>query len=156
MGQELGTGDPAPDFTLPNDAGTPVALRGFRGRQLILYFYPRADTAGCTKEALAFAALQPKLAGLGVTIVGVSADPIAKQRAFKAKYGFDLTLLSDERHDVLKAYGVWRKKFMYGRTFMGISRTTFLIAPDGRIARVWRNVKVPGHAEEVFGAAAGN
>jgi peroxiredoxin Q/BCP len=129
-----------------------ISLADFRGKKLVLYFYPRADTPGCTREARAFSALAEAFARAGATVVGVSADPVKAQEAFKKKHGIVVPLASDETHRMLEAYGVWGRKSMYGKTFMGISRTTFLIGPDGRIARVWRNVKVDGHAEEVLAA----
>ena len=151
--QELTGGAKAPAFTLPSDDGGKVALADFRGRKLVLYFYPRADTPGCTREAMAFSRLARAFARAGTAILGVSADPVKAQDAFKAKHGLKIALASDEAHRMLKAYGVWDKKSMYGRTFMGIKRTTFLIGPNGRIERVWSNVKVDGHAEDVLAAA---
>ena len=146
-------GTPAPDFRLPRDDGGVVALADFAGRKLVLYFYPKADTSGCTREAQAFSALSAEFAKAGAAILGVSADPIKKQSAFKAKYGLALPLASDETHQMLESYGVWGKKSMYGKLFTGITRATFLIGPDGRIARVWPKVKIEGHAAEVLAAA---
>ena len=153
MTPELTTGAAAPAFTLPRDGGGTISLADFKGRKLVLYFYPRADTPGCTREAMAFSGLRTKFERAGTAIVGVSADPVRAQDAFKAKYDLAIPLASDERHQMLEAYGVWGEKSMYGKTFMGISRVTYLIGPDGRIANVWRNVKVDGHAEEVLAAA---
>jgi peroxiredoxin Q/BCP len=144
-------GAAAPPFTLPADGGGRVSLDDYRGQTLVLYFYPKADTSGCTKEAQAFSALKNDFEKAGAAVVGVSADPTAAHDKFKAKYGLDLALASDEERKTLEDYGVWVEKSMYGRRYMGIERATFLIR-DGRIARVWRNVKVPGHAEEVLGA----
>ncbi len=146
-------GDRAPAFSLPADGGETVSLAGFKGRKLVLYFYPRADTEGCTREAMDFSARAAAFAKAGTGILGVSADPIAHQDAFKNKYKLKIPLGSDETLKVLKAYGVWVEKSMYGRKFMGIARTTFLIGPAGRIARIWPKVKIPGHAEEVLEAA---
>jgi peroxiredoxin Q/BCP len=146
-------GAKAPDFTLAGDNGRGVSLADFRGRKLVLYFYPKADTPGCTREAMAFNALKPKFAKADTAILGVSADPVKAQDAFKRKHGLAITLASDETHEMLAAYGVWGEKSMYGRTYMGITRATFLIGPDGRIAQAWPKVKVDGHAEEVLAAA---
>lgn len=146
------TGSPAPDFRLPRDGGGEVSLADFRGRKLVLYFYPKADTPGCTRESQAFSALKEAFAAAGTDILGVSADPVKKQDAFKAKYDLTVTLASDEHRNMLEAYGVWAEKSMYGRTFMGITRATFLIGPDGRVARIWPKVKVAGHAQEVLAA----
>lgn len=145
-------GTPAPDFRLPLDDGGVVSLADFAGRKLVLYFYPKADTSGCTREAQAFSALRAEFAKAGAAILGVSADPVKKQSAFKAKYGLALPLASDETHQMLESYGVWGKKSMYGKLFTGITRATFLIGPDGRIARVWPKVRVDGHAAEVLAA----
>jgi peroxiredoxin Q/BCP len=149
----LTAGQAAPAFTLPQDGGGTVRLADFAGRKLVLYFYPKADTPGCTLEAQDFSRLRPKFAAASTDIVGVSADPVAAQDKFKAKHGLKIPLASDETHAMLAAYGVWGEKSMYGRTFMGVVRTTFLIGPDGRLARVWNKVKVAGHAEEVLAAA---
>ena len=119
----------------------------------MLYFYPRADTPGCTREAQAFSQLSAKFAAASTAVLGVSADPVAAQDAFKAKYRLAIPLASDEKHRMLEAYGVCGEKSMYGKTFMGITPTTFLIGPDGKIARIWAKVKVDGHAEEVLAAA---
>jgi peroxiredoxin Q/BCP len=146
-------GNPAPRFRLPRDGGGEVSLADFAGRKLVLYFYPKADTSGCTREAQAFSALKAEFAAAGADILGVSADPVKKLDAFKAKYRLVIPLASDETHHVLEAYGVWGKKSMYGRTYMGITRATFLIGSDGRVARIWPKVKIEGHAEEVLAAA---
>jgi thioredoxin-dependent peroxiredoxin len=150
---DLVPGAKAPDFTLPCDDGQSVSLGQFKGRKLVLYFYPRADTPGCTREAQAFSALTKEFAAAGTAILGVSADPVKAQDAFKAKYDLTIPLASDETHRMLEAYGVWGEKSMYGKTFMGVSRATVLIDADGRIARTWPKVKVEGHAEEVLDAA---
>jgi peroxiredoxin Q/BCP len=149
----LEPGAKAPAFTLPRDGGTAVSLKDFTGRKLVLYFYPKADTPGCTTEAIAFSRLRGEFAAAGTDILGVSADPVAAQDKFKAKHGIEIALASDETKAMLEAYGVWAEKSMYGRTFMGVIRTTFLIDAQGRIAQVWRNVRVAGHAEAVLAAA---
>ncbi len=149
----LSQGDRAPPFRLPQPGGGEVSLADFRGRKLVLYFYPKADTPGCTREAMDFTALARKFAEADTDILGVSADPPSRQQAFKAKHGLRIPLASDETHEMLKAYGVWVEKSMYGRKFMGIARATLLIGRDGRIARLWTHVRVPGHAEDVLEAA---
>lgn len=146
-------GSPAPDFRLPRDGGGEVSLADFRGRKLALYFYPKADTPGCTREAQAFSALKAQFAAAGTDVLGVSADPVKKQDAFKRKYDLGIPLASDETHKMLESYGVWEQKSMYGKSYMGVTRATFLIGPDGRVAQVWPKVKVDGHAEEVLAAA---
>ena len=146
-------GEKAPDFALPRDGGGTVKLADFKGRNLVLYFYPKADTPGCTKEAIAFNGLKRAFAAAGADIVGVSADPIKAQDKFRDKHGLKIALASDETHAMLNAYGAWGEKTLYGRKFMGIVRTTFLIDAKGRIAQVWRNVRVDGHAEAVLDAA---
>jgi peroxiredoxin Q/BCP len=149
----LQPGDRAPDFKLPRDGGDTLSLRDFKGRKLVLYFYPKADTPGCTKESIAFSALKSAFTRAGTDVVGVSADPVKAQDKFRDKHGLKVALASDEDKKMLTAYGAWGEKSMYGRKFMGVRRTTYLIGPDGRVAQVWENVKVPGHAEEVLAAA---
>ena len=153
MARELGPGVKAPAFTLPRDGGASVSLANFAGRKLVLYFYPRADTPGCTKEAIDFSRLKSAFAKAGAEVVGVSADPVPAQDKFKTKHKLSIALASDEEHRMLDAYGVWQEKSMYGRKFMGVVRATFLIGPDQRIAQVWPKVSVAGHAEEVLAAA---
>jgi thioredoxin-dependent peroxiredoxin len=153
MPRELAPGAMAPAFTLPRDGGGSISLADFAGRKLVLYFYPRADTSGCTKEAIDFSRLKGAFSKAGADVLGVSADPVAAQDKFKAKHKLAIALASDEKHRMLEAYGVWQEKSMYGRKFMGIVRTTVLIGPDQRIARVWPKVSVTGHAEEVLTAA---
>jgi thioredoxin-dependent peroxiredoxin len=148
-------GDAAPPFTLAADGAGRVSLDEFRGKKLVLYFYPKADTSGCTKEAQAFSALKSEFDNIGAAVVGVSADPSTAHDKFKTKYGLDLTLASDEAKKTVADYGVWVEKSMYGRKYMGIERATFLIDRDGTIARVWRKVKVPGHVAEVLTAVKG-
>jgi peroxiredoxin Q/BCP len=143
----------APAFTLPRDGGGTISLADFAGRKLVLYFYPRADTPGCTKEAIDFNRLKAAFGKAGTDILGVSADPVPAQDKFKAKHKLGISLASDEAHPMLEAYGVWQEKSMYGRKFMGVVRATFLIGPDQRIAQVWPKVSVAGHAEEVLAAA---
>jgi thioredoxin-dependent peroxiredoxin len=146
-------GAEAPSFRLPRDGGKTISLADFKGQKLVLYFYPKADTPGCTAEAIAFSSLEGAFGKIDTAVIGVSADPVRSQDAFKQKHNLTTPLASDESHAMLEAYGVWGKKSMYGRTYLGITRTTVLIGPDGRIARVWSKVKVPGHAEEVLAAA---
>lgn len=148
----LAEGDPAPDFTMPTDGGGTVSLAGLRGERLVLYFYPKDDTPGCTKEACAFADAMPDFSALGVRIVGVSKDPVGRHDRFKAKYGLPFTLASDADGSVCEAFGVWVQKKLYGREYMGIERATFLIDAGGTVERIWRKVKVPGHAEAVLDA----
>jgi thioredoxin-dependent peroxiredoxin len=146
-------GAKAPAFHLPRDGGGIVSLSDYSGRKLVLFFYPRADTPGCTKEAIDFTRLASAFAESQTTLLGVSADAPKAQEAFRDKHHLTTPLVSDEKHETLEAYGVWGEKSMYGRTFQGILRTTVLIDKDGRVARVWRNVKVDGHADEVLAAA---
>lgn len=146
-------GSKAPAFTLATDGGGKVSLSDFKGRKLVLYFYPKADTSGCTREAIDFSRLKAAFARAGATILGVSADPVARLDKFKDKHGLNVALGSDENHKVLEAYGVWAEKSLYGRKYMGILRNTYLIGPDGKVAQVWEKVKVPGHADEVLEAA---
>jgi thioredoxin-dependent peroxiredoxin len=149
----LNVGQKAPPFNLPATGGRSVTLDGFKGRKVVLYFYPKDDTSGCTKEAQEFQALKNEFAAADTEVVGVSADSVASHDTFRAKYGLDFTLASDEDRSVLDGYGVWVDKSMYGRTYKGIERTTVLIDRDGVVARVWSKVKVPGHAGEVLAAA---
>lgn len=149
----LSEGAKAPSFRLPRDGGGTVSLGDFAGRKLVLFFYPRADTPGCTKEAIDFTRLSSAFAESQTAVLGVSADPPKAQEAFRNKHELSVPLASDEQHAMLQAYGVWGEKSMYGRTFLGILRTTVLIGTDGRIIRIWRNVRVDGHADEVLAAA---
>ncbi|MFZ2160199.1 MAG: peroxiredoxin [Bradyrhizobium sp.] len=148
----LTEGAMAPAFRLPRDGGNTVSLADYRGRKLVLFFYPRADTPGCTKEAIDFTRLSSAFAEHQTAVLGVSADPLKAQEAFRDKHELTTPLVSDEQHEMLEAYGVWGEKSMYGRTFLGILRTTVLLGADGRILRIWRNVKVDGHADEVLAA----
>ena len=153
MGNPLSVGTPAPGFTLPRDGGGQVTLKDFSGRKVVLYFYPKADTPGCTKEAISFNALRKAFAEADTAILGVSADSVKAQDKFRDKYSLAFPLVSDETHRMLEAYGVWGEKSMYGKTFMGVERLTYLIDRQGRIAKVWLKVKVDGHAEEVLESA---
>jgi thioredoxin-dependent peroxiredoxin len=150
MTADLAAGDKAPEFRLARDGGGTISLKDFKGKKLVLYFYPKADTPGCTVEARNFSRLNSDFAKAGAAVVGVSADPVKKQDAFKAKHALATPLASDENHEMLEAYGAWAEKSMYGRKYMGIHRTTVLIGADGRIARIWPKVKIEGHAEEVL------
>lgn len=149
----LREGDAAPSFDLPGSGGKRITLNSFSGKKVALYFYPKDDTSGCTKEAIEFNALRDKFAQAGAVIVGLSPDSAAKHDKFRAKYELELPLASDETKETLQAYGVWVEKSMYGRKYLGVERSTFLIGKDGRIAKIWRKVKVPGHAEAVLAAA---
>ncbi|MEK8092816.1 peroxiredoxin [Methylocystis sp. IM3] len=149
----LAEGDPAPAFALPGAGGETVSLASFAGRKVALYFYPKDDTSGCTKEAIEFNALRDKFAKAKTVVVGMSPDSPKSHDKFRDKYELTLPLAADETKETLAAYGVWVEKSMYGRKYMGVERSTFLIDPSGRIAKIWRKVKVPGHAEEVLAAA---
>ena len=149
----LAAGMEAPDFSLPKDGGGKISLKALKGRKVVVYFYPRADTPGCKREAIAFNRLKREFEEAGTVILGVSADPVPAQEKFKAKYGLGFPLASDESRAMLAAYGVWNEKSMYGRMFMGVVRATYLIDREGRIAKVWPKVKVDGHAEDVLQAA---
>ena len=145
-------GGAAPDFTLPASGGRTVSLEALKGKPFVLYFYPRADTPGCTKEAIDFTRLASAFAQHQTAVLSVSADPLKAQEAFRNKHQLTTPLVSDEQHEMLEAYGAWGEKSMYGRTFQGVLRTTVLIGADGRIIRIWRHVKVDGHADEVLAA----
>jgi peroxiredoxin Q/BCP len=149
----LAPGDPAPPFDLPAAGGGRVSLADHVGKPLVVFFFPKADTPGCTTESLAFSALKAAFDAARVAVIGVSADPIARQDKFRLKHELSVTLGSDETRTMLEAYGVWVEKTMYGKKSMGIERATVLIGADGRIARIWRKVKVDGHAAEVLAAA---
>jgi peroxiredoxin Q/BCP len=148
----LAVGKKAPAFHLPRDGGGAASLSDYSGKLLVLFFYPRADTPGCTKEAIDFTRLSSAFAESQTAVLGVSADPPKAQTAFRDKHQLSTPLVSDEHHDMLEAYGVWGEKSMYGRTFMGVHRTTVLLGADGRVLQIWRNVKVDGHADEVLAA----
>jgi peroxiredoxin Q/BCP len=143
-------GTMAPDFSLPASGGRSVSLAGMRGRPFLLYFYPKADTPGCTREACAFQEALPQLGRLGLDVIGVSPDKMAAIERFAAKYGLRFPLASDAEKTVAQAYGVWVEKLNYGRAYMGIERSSFLIDAEGKVAHVWRKVKVDGHAAQVL------
>lgn len=149
----LAEGDKAPAFTLAADGGGTVSLSDFKGRTVALYFYPKADTTACTTEAQDFTRLKDAFAATGTVVLGISRDPLKAIDKFRAKHDLAVRLATDEAGGMLEAYGVWVEKSMYGRTYMGIERATFLIDAKGRIARIWRKVRVKGHAEEVLAAA---
>jgi len=147
---DLTIGNIAPDFELPRDGGGTVSLKTFSGKPVVLYFYPKDDTEACTKEAIAFTGLLPEFEKAGASVIGVSPDSVKKHDKFAKKHGLSVILAADEDTALANLYGVWKEKSMYGRTYMGVERTTFLIGADGRIARIWPKVKVAGHAEEVL------
>jgi thioredoxin-dependent peroxiredoxin len=149
----LGEGDRLPDFVLPTDEGGTLSTVNLQGKTTVLYFYPRDDTPGCTAEAQAFSGALDDFTGAGVTLVGVSADDVNSHRKFKAKYGINFTLASDTDRKLAQALGVWVEKSMYGKTYMGMERATFLVDREGVIRKIWRKVKVPGHAAEVLDTA---
>ena len=146
-------GEIAPDFTLPRDGGDTLSLSALRPKNVVLYFYPRDDTPGCTKEAIAFTGLGDAFEAANTQVIGISKDTAAKHDKFIAKHELGVALVSDAESDVCEQYGVWVEKNMYGKKSMGIERATFLIGADGKVAQVWRKVKVPGHAEAVLEAA---
>lgn len=149
----LAAGTNAPDFTLPRDGDGTVSLSGLKGRKVVLYFYPKDDTPGCTIEAIDFTRLAPEFEAAGTTVIGLSKDSVKAHDKFCRKHGLGIILASDEGGTTCEDYGVWVEKSMYGKTYMGIERTTFLIGADGRIVRIWPKVKVEGHAQEVLDAA---
>lgn len=149
---DIEPGQPAPAVTLPRDGGGEVSLADFVGKKVVLYFYPKDDTSGCTLEAIEFTAKLPEFAAAGAVVLGVSKDSVKSHDKFRDKHALGLILLSDETGDVAERYGVWGEKSMYGRKYMGIERSTFLVDEEGRLARIWRKVKVPGHVEEVLEA----
>ncbi len=150
MAKSVAEGDKAPNFNLAIDGGRNISLKDYSGKPLILYFYPKDDTSGCTKQALDFTAAGPKLKKLGVAVIGVSKDSVASHDKFKAKHNLNISLGSDPEGKLIESFGSWIEKSMYGRKYMGIDRSTFLIDSKGRITRIWRKVKVPGHVEEVL------
>ena len=149
----ISEGDRAPVFTLPGAGMEKISLAKFKGKKVVLYFYPKDDTSGCTKESIEFNDLKDKFARAGTLVIGLSPDPVEKHVKFQEKYNLNQPLASDESKETLLAYGVWIEKSMYGRKYMGVERSTFLIDEKGKIAKIWRKVKVPGHAEEVLAAA---
>ncbi len=152
MAGEVAEGSKAPAFSMPTDADGKTALKDYKGKALVLYFYPKDDTSGCTKQAIGFSEQLKAFEKAGAQILGVSRDPVKKHDKFKDKHDLKITLGSDEEGKVTEAYGVWVEKSMYGRKYMGIERSTFLIDAKGKVARVWRKVKVPGHVDEVLEA----
>lgn len=153
MAKPLTEGSKAPPFTLAADGGGKVALKDFAGKALVLYFYPKDDTSGCTKEAIDFTAALPHFKKAGVVVLGVSKDSVAAHDKFKAKHDLKVALGSDPDGAMIEAYGAWVEKSMYGKKYMGIDRSTFLIDSDGVVRKIWRKVKVPGHVDEVLAAA---
>lgn len=147
----LSLGDLAPDFALAGDRGE-IRLSSLRGRPVVVYFYPKDDTSGCTKEAIAFTELLPEFAKRNAVVIGISPDGVAAHAKFRSKYALGVELAADPDKAVLEAYGVWVEKSMYGRKYMGVERTTLLVGADGKIAAIWRKVKVPGHADAVLKA----
>ena len=152
MSATIAEGDKAPAFKLATEAREFLTLASLKGKKIVLYFYPKDDTSGCTKEAIAFSGLRKEFDSAGAVILGVSPDSVESHDKFSKKYKLDLTLLSDETKEMLETYGVWVEKSMYGRKYMGVERTTVLIDEKGKVARVWNKVKVDGHAEEVLEA----
>ena len=150
---QIAIGESAPDFELPGDGGSTISLSALRGSIVVLFFYPKDDTSGCTTEALDFTSLKEEFDAIGVKVIGISPDSVKRHDKFKAKHGLTVTLASDEEKQVLEAYGVWVEKSMYGRKYMGVERTTLLIDSNGKIVRIWNKVKVAGHAVEVLSAA---
>ena len=156
MAKLLKPGDPAPPFDLPTAGGGRVSLADLKGKRVVLYFYPKDDTPGCTTEALNFTEKSRQFAARKAAVVGVSRDSVAKHEKFAAKHGLTVTLASDEDGAVCEKYGVWVEKTLYGRSYMGVERATFLIDAKGRLQRIWRSVKVKGHVEEVLSELAGD
>jgi peroxiredoxin Q/BCP len=154
MTSALAAGDKAPAFELPTDGGGQLSLSSLKGRKVVLYFYPKDDTSGCTQEAIDFNGLKAQFAKIETEVIGVSPDPVKSHDKFKSKHELGFKLVSDESKQMLESYGVWVEKSMYGRKYMGVERSTFLIGADGKIAQIWRKVKVPGHAKDVLAAAS--
>ena len=155
MASALSVGDIAPDFSLPGDGGASISLKSLRGKNVVLYFYPKDDTSGCTKEAIEFNGLKPAFEAANTVIIGLSPDSAKSHDKFKAKYGLNFALAADEEKSALEAYGVWVEKSMYGKKYMGVERTTVLVGADGKVQAIWPKVKVDGHAAEVLKAAQG-
>ncbi len=150
---KIEAGQPVPEFSLPRDGGGTLGPKDFAGRKLVIYFYPKDDTPGCTTEAIEFTARRADFEAAGTAVVGISKDSVKSHEKFCAKHGLGIPLLSDETGEVCARFGVWGEKSMYGRTYMGIDRSTFLVDAQGIVARVWRKVSVPKHADEVLAAA---
>jgi thioredoxin-dependent peroxiredoxin len=153
MATKLQTGDTAPEFTLPDHDGEPVSLADFKGRKVVVYFYPKDDTPGCTKEACGFNDALAQFTEASVPVLGVSSDDAASHQRFRNKYGLEFPLLTDADHAVMEAYGAWGEKTLYGKKSIGVIRSTFLVDEDGRIQKAWYSVKADGHAEKVLAAA---
>ncbi|THK38473.1 peroxiredoxin [Ensifer sp. MPMI2T] len=149
----LGPGDVAPDFELTRDGGGSISLSALRGRPVVLFFYPKDDTKACTEEAISFSGLAAEFEAAGVALIGLSPDSVKQHDRFAKKHNLTVALAADEEKNVVNAYGVWVEKSLYGRKYMGVERTTFLINPDGTINRVWEKVRVAGHASDVLAAA---
>jgi peroxiredoxin Q/BCP len=150
---DLSIGDMAPDFDVSHDGGDTISIRAFSGKTIVLYFYPKDDTPACTKEAISFTEHLPEFESMGAAVIGISPDSVSKHDKFAKKHNLSIILGADEDTEVAKLYGVWKEKSMYGRSYMGVERTTFLIGPDGKIAKIWDKVKVAGHVEEVLSSA---
>jgi thioredoxin-dependent peroxiredoxin len=150
---ELAEGAKAPDFKLPTDGGGTFQLSANKGKPVVLFFYPKDDTSGCTAEAVAFSGAKADFEKLGIVVAGISPDPVKSHDKFRNKHSLTVPLVSDEEKTALSAYGVWKEKSMYGKKYMGVERSTFLIGKDGKVARAWRKVSVPGHVDEVLSAA---
>ena len=148
----LDIGSAPPDFTLPRDGGGTITLSGLRGKPVVLYFSPKDDTSGCTQEAIEFSGLRPQFEKLGAKVIGMSPDPVKKHDKFKTKHDLKVDLVADEDKAIIEAYGLWVEKSLYGRKYMGVERTTYLVESAGKIAKIWNKVKVPGHAAEVLEA----
>jgi peroxiredoxin Q/BCP len=148
----LKEGDKAPGFELPSDGGETVKLSQFKGKPVVVYFYPKDDTSGCTTEAIGFSNQIASFREAGAEVLGISPDSVKSHCKFRDKHGLKVILLADEEKQAIEAYGVWAEKKMYGRTYMGVDRSTFLIGKDGKLKRIWRGVKVPGHVDEVLAA----
>ncbi|MDD1497684.1 MAG: thioredoxin-dependent thiol peroxidase [Agrobacterium cavarae] len=150
---ELTIGDEAPDFRLPRNGGGDISLSDLKGKAVVLYFYPKDDTSGCTAEAIDFSALGAQFEAANTVVIGISPDSVKSHDKFAAKHSLTVMLAADEDKSALEAYGVWKEKSMYGKKYMGVERTTFLISPDGKVAKIWSKVKVPGHAQAVLDEA---
>ncbi len=153
MTTEVSDGDKTPDFDLETDAGTRVSLAGLSGKAFVIYFYPKDDTSGCTKEAIGFSEKLADFQAAGVEVIGVSPDPVKSHQKFRDKHNLSITLASDPDKETLEAFAVWKEKSMYGKKYMGVERSTFLVGTDGTIVKAWRKVKIPGHVDAVLEAA---
>ena len=149
---DLNVGDKAPDFTLPRNGSGEISLSSLSGKAVVLYFYPKDDTSGCTAQAIDFSAMGAEFEAANAVVIGISPDSVKSHDKFAAKHALTVMLASDEERQVLEEYGVWKEKSMYGKKYMGVERTTYLVSPDGKIAQIWNKVKVPGHAQIVLDA----